>query len=399
MNIFKQFIPTEDGLSAFVLVFDGACLKESRYTYGFSHLIEHLVASKLKKYENKFNEVGIGYNACTSNDQIMYYITGLDKGVCKYKHLLIKIIKEGLKDLTPETLESEKKVVLREYEMHTMRPLMAHLELLGRQEFTVVSPAGTTEGILSADVNSVKSFFNEIHQNISAVVDISSTNDSEKLLKKYYNEDITITNSYDLSKRFKFNKFRKDVDKKDICQSYWPETTSIIAAFKVGYDEMPYMNLAASVLGSGLSSPLYDEIRTKHNLAYAIFTQVYDVSKDFGIFLVAFEAETKSVETAKQVLCKVLSSPKKYMKLSRFKSVCKVIEAKEKISNIRVTDNPTQYLDHENSVEELINTNEANEIFLSKTIKAFQKVVKDVSKHIYTYQGNKDFAPTNTETK
>ena len=388
MTTYKQFIPTKDGLSAFVLVFDGACLRENKHTYGFSHLIEHLIASKLRKYENKFNEVGIGYNACTSNDQILYYITGLDEGVCKYKHLLIKIVKEGLNDLTVDLLENEKKIVRREYEMQIMRPLTAHIELLGRREFNIVSPAGTLEGISNADIDSIKKFFNEIHRNIDAIIDISSTDNSEQLIRKYYDNNICLTESYDQSKRFKITKARKDVDKKDICQSYWPETTSIIAAFKVGYTAMPYMELAAKVLGSGLSSPLYDEIRIKQNLAYAIYSQVYKVSKDFGIFLIAFEVETNRVEEARRTLFKILNSPKRYMRLTRFKSICKVIEAKNKISNIRVTDDPTKYLDYENSVDELIEKRLCAEILLGKTLRMFEHVVTDVHKHIYTYQGN-----------
>lgn len=391
-SIYKKYVKTPDGLSTFMIVFDGAGIYENKETYGYSHLIEHLVASKLKAYENKFNEVGIKFNAYTTNDQVSYFIGGLDAGVCKYKKLLIKTVKSGLNGLTEKRLEDEKKIVLREYEMHTFQPIMAHIEYLGRKEFNLVSPVGTIETINGATVEKVKEFFKRQFNMPDAIIDVSSKDDSEKLMKSIYEKDIEFLDTYRPILRFRLGR-KNSVPTNDICKTYFDETTSIISAFPVKYNEIPYMELAASVLCNGLSSPLYNEIRTKHNLAYAVFSQVYPAGKDFGVFIIGFEAETKNVNKAKGILHQILNNPKKYLKIGRFKSICSAIKAQHQIDTIRVNENPGLFLDYENSKEELVMDNECNEILLSKTIKAFEKVVKNIDKHIYTYQGNPAFKP------
>ena len=401
MSIYKKYVKTPNGLSTFMIVFDGAGIYEDKVTFGYSHLIEHLVASKLKDYENKFNEVGISFNACTSNSQVFYYINGLDEGVCKYKKLLAKTVKSGLDGLDEKRLEDEKQIVLREYEMHTFQPIMAHMEYLGRKEFNLVSPVGTMDSIKNATVDKVKTFFKRQFVLPDVIVDVSSKDDSEKIMKSVFNKDMEFINEYRPILRFRLGRKNtgKDVDKKDICTTWFNNTTSVIAAFPVGYDEIPYMELASSVLASGLSSPLYNEIRTKHNLAYSVFSQVYPAAKDYGIFLVGFEVETKKLNKAKYVLAQILKNPKKYLKISRFKSICSAVKAQYKIDSIKVSSNPHIFLDYENSQEELVNDNECNEILLSKTIKAFEKVVKNIDKRIYTYQGNEKFRPQDTQAK
>jgi predicted Zn-dependent peptidase len=389
MFAFKKYVKPENGISSFSIIFDGAGLFENKNTFGYSHIIEHLVAAKLKEYENKFNEVGVSYNAYTSNDQVVYYIFGLDEGVCKYKKLLTKIVSEGLNDVTEEQLENEKSIVLREYESRLYRPLLAHLEYLGRKVFNTVSPIGTQKSITDATLCSIKDFFKRQFKYPDAVIDISSKDNSEKILRNFYSS-IEFKDDYCPCLRFKMNDSNKssDIDKSDICPSYFNDTTSIIAAFPVKDIQLPYMQLTASILGGGLASPLYNEIRIKNNLAYSIYTSVYQTAYDFGIFIVGFEIKSSELEKAKNILSKILSDPKKYVKFNRFKSVYNGVKAQDKINHINIASNPEIFINWDDSVEQLVADNECNEAFYKETINVFKKVIKNIDKHIYTYNGN-----------
>lgn len=386
-----KFVKSDNGLASFTIVFNGAGLLEGPGTYGYSHLIEHLVAKKLKKYENKFHEYGITYNAATSNNRIFYYINGLDEGVCKFKKTLMDIVCKGTVDLTEEDLAAEKEIVKSECAMNLMSPLNAHLDILFRAKFNIVDPIGLMSDIENATVESVQTFENEeVQVRPSCIIDISS-----KPITKFgdlidNNWDINESDEYDDCNIFKFGKSKR-VPKDDFCTSYWDDSTSVVAAFKVDYDEMPYMQLAAEILGSGLDSPLYNEIRNKRNLAYAVHCLVYPVAKNFGIFLVATTVTKNKVTDVRHTITQVLGNPKKFIKLGRLKSICKGIQAADKINQIKITDNALSLIDRENTVEELVKKNEANEILLSKTIKAFSKVVKYPGNSISTYNGNKQY--------
>lgn len=386
-----KFVKSTNGLASFTIVFNGAGLFEGPGTYGYSHLIEHLVAGKLKKYENKFQEWGVSYNAATGNNRIFYFIKGLDEGVCKFKKTLLEIVYNGTKDLTKEELDAEKEIVKSEYEMSLMHPLGAHLELLGRKKFNVVNPLGTMEDIENATVESIQKFETlECQVYPACIIDVSS-----KPISKWPSEIErvwmpTCVEEYDDCDRYYFG-FEKDMPTDDFCTTYWANNTSIVASFKIGFDEMPYIGLLSDVLGAGLSSPLYNEIRIKRNLAYAVHSMVYPIAKNIGIFLVAVTVNKDKVAETKEAIKEVLKNPKKYIKFSRFKSVCKGIQAADKIAQIRIDEEAFCLIDRNNSVEELIETNEINEIFMDKCIKVFKKVVKNVNKNIDVYNGNKKY--------
>lgn len=386
-----KFVKSTNGLASFTIVFNGAGLLEGPGTYGYSHLIEHLVAKNLKKYENKFHEYGISYNAATSNNQIFYYIKGLDEGVCKFKNILMDIVCKGTVDLTEEDLAAEKEIVKSECAMGLMSPLNAHLDILTRTKFNIVEPIGLMSDIEKATVDSVQRFENEeVQVRPACIIDISSKPITKFSKLVDINWEIDDADGYDNCSTFKFGK-SIGVPKDDFCTSYWDDSTSVVASFKVDYNEMPYMQLAAEILGAGLNSPLYNEIRNKHNLAYAVHCFVYPIAKNFGIFLVATTVTKDKVTDVKRVLTQVLSNPKKFIKLGRLKSICKGIQAADKINQIKITDNALSLIDRENTVEELVEKVEANEMLLRKTIKAFEKVVKYPGNNITTYNGNKQY--------
>ena len=386
-----KFVKSPNELSSFNIIFDGSCLREEKGTFGFSHLIEHLVAGKLKKFENKFNEYGVVYNAATSNTRICYFISGLDEGVCKFKKTLIDIVKNGLKDLTKEALEAEKQIVLNELSLDMLQPISAHLELLGRKKFGFTAPAGIAEDIKNATVESVQNFaWNVVQASPQLVIDISST--PYKFSKEIRSAWMLDEDEYDNSGTFWNGKKKKDVPTDDFCTSFWGNNSSVIASFKVNYADIPYMKLAAHVLGDGLSSPLYDEIRNKRNLAYYVHSFVYPLAENIGVFLVITDvnkdAELATIETIE----KILTNPKKYIKFSRFKSICKAIEAKEKIKHIHMVDNPLLVIDNPNSLSALIRKHKDNEeLLFKKMLVVMSKVIEDTIKNISTYNGNKEY--------
>jgi predicted Zn-dependent peptidase len=72
------------------------------------------------------------------------------------------------------------------------------------------------------------------------------------------------------------------------------------------------------MLGGGLKSPLYDEIREKNGLVY--FFHCYQSKITFSTSVVVLQTETsnENVEKVQNIISSILANPKKYMTQERF---------------------------------------------------------------------------------
>ena len=75
---------TIKNIGAFSIQFLNSCSIENIGFRGVSHLVEHCMCKKIKDMENEFTKYSLSYNAGTSNDGIVFYLTGIDKYVNKF---------------------------------------------------------------------------------------------------------------------------------------------------------------------------------------------------------------------------------------------------------------------------------------------------------------------------
>ena len=79
-------IASQTELSGFYIVYNRTSINEKSGIYGISHLVEHLLSTNLDDILiEDFQNNGISWNAYTSPTNIVFYLTGLDKHVSKFK--------------------------------------------------------------------------------------------------------------------------------------------------------------------------------------------------------------------------------------------------------------------------------------------------------------------------
>ena len=77
MAVINVKSPTD--LSGFYVVYNGSVQNEKKGWYGLSHLMEHLMYHRFDDLLDDFDKDGISSNAYTSDNNIVFYMTGLDE--------------------------------------------------------------------------------------------------------------------------------------------------------------------------------------------------------------------------------------------------------------------------------------------------------------------------------
>ena len=106
-------LKSQTDLSGFYVVYEGSTNLEKPGWFGISHLLEHLVCKSFDHLQEDFDRDSIDWNAYTSGNEIVFYLTGLDEKVNKWKGEFIKLL--GQFNVTKEEFENERKIVLEEY--------------------------------------------------------------------------------------------------------------------------------------------------------------------------------------------------------------------------------------------------------------------------------------------
>lgn len=114
-NIYLYYVPNKTIYASAMIT--GAKYKEDKDTCGISHLLEHVLTNAYKKCNYikcapYLQNLGVNYNASTSNNYIQYYVAGLSDNKYKILNYLIDIINYPI--IKKENVESEKKVVRSE---------------------------------------------------------------------------------------------------------------------------------------------------------------------------------------------------------------------------------------------------------------------------------------------
>ena len=85
MNYKKIKSPTP--LSGFYIAYYGSTMNEHKGIYGISHLMEHLICKGIDSLMEDFEREAVNWNAYTSDKEIVFYMTGMNKNVKKWKQI------------------------------------------------------------------------------------------------------------------------------------------------------------------------------------------------------------------------------------------------------------------------------------------------------------------------
>ena len=270
---------------------------------GISHFIEHLVFKGTKnrsviQIPQEIESKGGIINAFTGEEITCFW----NKLPSKYFSLGADISRDLV--LNPvfekKALERERKVILEEIKMYHDNPSSYILEkikgLLYEKPFNM-SIAGTQETVSGLSREEVIGLFNSIYSTNNMIFSVVGKADWEEVLKeaKKFPEVNKKINSIPIVKRSgQLIEKRKGIDQ---------------AHEIIGF-HMPLLNdknryaaeIFDSILGDGMSSRLFQEIREKRGLCYAIKSHL-EISRDYSYeFIYSGTTKDKIQEIKKLVL-------------------------------------------------------------------------------------------------
>lgn len=257
---------------------------ETPINNGVSHFIEHMLFKgtakrNAKKIAEIFDAIGGQINAFTGKECTCFYT----KTLSSYLDISLEVLSDMFfNSVFAETeMELEKNVVVEEINMYEDAPeeLVHDISALntwkGSLGYTILGPK---ENILGFSQEDIKKYMKENYTLNRLVISVAGNFDDrelEKCMNKYFGSREKTTSEIKYTKN-EFNEgtiFKeKDTEQSHLCIAY-PGLDS--------RSDLVYPMLALNlILGGGMSSRLFQEIREKKGYAYSVYSYTSSYMKE-----------------------------------------------------------------------------------------------------------------------
>jgi predicted Zn-dependent peptidase len=312
-------------MGALYIVYDGASNIETTGTRGLSHLWEHCKCHSYDALNEDLLAAGIISNAYTSDRNVVYHWTGLDEKIEEFQERLLKLI-----DYIPtrEEYENEKKIVMQEYEDCFSNQHSIFYNIM-RKHFNYFGPIGYREDIINSTYEQFIEWSNTVFAKPYKVIRVGS-------LLNTAIDNLSKNIQYgDLLKKIDFEETTPD-DSFVESPSTFGKSLMIADWMTIQSDELSIQDtsIISALLGSGLSSPFYQEIREKRGLVYYCRSdmEVIDGMTNLWYFYAGCTKET--ADEVRKTMKEVITNHREYVTPLRYKNVIESLRNKIKLSNI-----------------------------------------------------------------
>jgi predicted Zn-dependent peptidase len=273
---------------------------------GISHFIEHMLFKGTKKRSAKdiaieIDSIGGEMNAFTSKESTTYYIKALDRHLPLAVDILSDIFFNSVYD--PKEVERERKVIIEEIKMVDDTPddLVHELyfKTVWKDHPLGIPVLGSKRSINSITREMLMGYMSSHYLPASIVISAAGHLNMDELL------DLLNTSFGSRKRRGKTDgiaipKFRSAVN---VMEQKLEQ-----AHLCMGYEGLPYASgdrygiyVLNSILGSSMSSRLFQEVREKRGLAYSVFSYLTQL-RDAGLFTIyAAVSPSKAVTLLKVI--------------------------------------------------------------------------------------------------
>jgi predicted Zn-dependent peptidase len=347
-------IKSQTQLSGFYIVFSNSTLGESKGTFGVSHLGEHLLFKNIEDMLDTFDIDGIGNNAYTSDTEIVVLFTGLEEYLSKHKETILEKLLTF--NITKEQFENERKIVIEEYKMYFNKQAENHQLNLYRKKFGSFGAIGLLEDLENITYEKFKEFydrqFSKPHMIINVSKDSIFETDIEFSTETF--DKVIHYGDYDIALEPYNNKNGK---------------ISIVNMSEVITEDFAIVNFITDLIGLGLKSPIYSEIREQRGLVYYINSYLDRITNQSGVIIISSETADNNVDEFQKTLKYVLDNPKKFITQERFDIVKQATEIKLQKQDINRYNNVDKFITPiEWQVESIL-----NDITLEKVMEVYDK--------------------------
>ena len=303
-------IPMPSFESATVMVMVGAGSRyETRKNNGISHFLEHMAFKGTKKrpsamdISSLIDGMGGQFNASTGKEVTNYYIKSSKDKIETSMDVLSDMLLHSKFD--PKEIEKEKGVIIEEMNMNEDNPMRIIGDLYENLAYGDTPLGwdiiGKKEIIKSTTREDFLSYMKSLYSAENIVVVVAGGINSEKTLKlveKYFGQ----MPKFDT---IRYNKVKEDQKKPQVLIKQKKTEQAHLA---LGFRTVPFnspdryiLEILAGILGGGMSSRLFSEVREKRGLAYYVSSSS-DLYTDTGSFVTWAGVDPAKVKDAIKVI-------------------------------------------------------------------------------------------------
>jgi len=335
-------LKSQTDLAGFYIVYEGSTNLEKSGWYGISHLLEHLMCKNFEHLRDDFEKEGIDWNAYTSSNEIVFYFTGLEENLNKRKYEIMDLMSQF--NVTKEQFENERNIVLQEYTDYFGDQTESHMLNLQRKMFNDYDPIGKRQDLESLKFMDCLNFFELQYANPTKIINVSP--------KTKFNYDVKFSDRQ-IDRSIKLGPYNDVILEK---MNDFGDKSSLIMMSPIADKDFNYISFINAMLSSGLSSPLYTEVREKKGLVYYIRCSQSRFNKQ-GVTFITTQTSKNNVEAVYDSVGSVLKNPSKYLTQDRFDTIKESYLIKLKKDKINRYSNVNRWISPDNwSIKDIIET-------------------------------------------
>ena len=302
--------PMVDTETATVIVMTGVGSRyETETENGLAHFLEHMFFKGTTKRPNtidisrELDAIGAEYNAYTSKDHTAYYA----KVAAHHWETALDVVSDLFLNATlePEEIERERGTILQEINMYEDMPARRvgeHFEKLLYKEHPLGREIlGPKKNIRSFTRRDFMKYLGRGYTAQNVVVGVAGKIDPKKVKKEIEKHFAHIRTG----KKPVFKKIKQAQTKPEISIHHKKsDQTHIIVgvrAYDMFHNDRFALSLLATILGGGMSSRLFMEVRERRGLAYSVHTGV-DTYHDAGYLATQCGVEHENLEKTIDVI-------------------------------------------------------------------------------------------------
>jgi len=268
---------------------DTGSRNEIKANNGISHFLEHMAFKGTKtrnaqQIAQDFDDIGGRINAYTSREKTVYYVKVLKKDAKFATEFLADILQNST--FEKEELEKEREVILQEIAMTNDTPDDIIFDYFQETAFPKQavgrSILGPISNIKKFQRDDLQNYIDQQYNNGNIAV-VASGNIVESEFIKYVENSFTNLAKNKIKKP-ESGQYQGGVFKK---QKKLEQTNLVLGFEGVSYLDKDYYKcqILSSILGGGMSSRLFQEVRENRGLAYSIYAFNY-ANSDSGAFAI-----------------------------------------------------------------------------------------------------------------
>ena len=277
LTILTEHMPHVRSVSMGVWLKTGS-RSETRELNGVAHFVEHLLFKGTQRrtaeeIAKEVDSIGGHLDAFTGKETVCYSAKVLDDHLPVAFDILSDLVLSPSFD--PDEMERERSVVLEEIKMEEDTPDDLVCEIF-TQNFWRNQPLGrpilgTRQTVSRLDRDTVAGFFQEFYTPDQLVVAAAGNLDHRHIVDlvfKQFGHLESRSNGHDLIAAKTFSpilmRTKKELEQAHICLG--------VPACSLTHEDRFAFHILGTILGAGMSSRLFQNIREKQGLAYAVFS-------------------------------------------------------------------------------------------------------------------------------